>query len=232
LITTYNSSFYKTNSLFKKSIMKKSISFLNQPMATRPLLLLTVALASSLIISCNNSSDTKTTEDSAANTTTTISPAENTSGTQTAVATISGTKADTTVEGTATFTQEGTGNVKMELSVTVAKMANKTVAVHIHEHPDCGDSGKNTHGHWNPTNQAHGKWGSAAFHAGDIGNVTLDANGKGSTTIDTNLWSIGGDSTKNILNRAIIVHSGTDDFTTQPTGNAGSRIGCGIIEKK
>jgi Cu-Zn family superoxide dismutase len=209
--------------------MKKSLSFLHLSF-----LLFTAALASSVMISCNNASDSATAEDTTTNTTTTVSSADKntTSGTQSAVATLSGTKADTTVEGTATFTQEGTGNVKMELTVTVPKMANKTVAVHIHEHPDCGDSGKNTHGHWNPTNQAHGKWGSAAFHSGDIGNVSLDANGKGSTSIDTNLWSIGGDSTKNILSRAIIVHSGTDDFTTQPTGNAGSRIGCGIIEKK
>lgn len=198
----------------------------------RSLFLSIVALASGLILSCNNDGDSKKTEDT---TTTTVSSADNTtntSGTQTAVATISGTEADTTVEGTATFTQEGTGNVKLDLSVTVPKMANKTVAVHIHEHPDCGMMGKNTHGHWNPTNKPHGKFGTGDFHSGDIGNVTLDGSGKGTLTMDTDLWSIGGDSTKNIVNRAIIVHSGTDDYKTQPTGNAGSRIGCGVIEKK
>ena len=198
----------------------------------RSLLLSIVALASGLILSCNNSSDSSKAADSASNSTTTVSATDNTSGTQTAVATLSGTEADTTVEGTATFTQEGTGNVKLDLSVTVPKMANKTVAVHIHEHPDCGMMGKNTHGHWNPTNKQHGKWGTGDFHSGDIGNVSLDANGKGTLTMDTDLWSIGGDSTKNILNRAIIVHSGVDDYKTQPTGNAGSRIGCGVIEKK
>jgi superoxide dismutase, Cu-Zn family len=197
----------------------------------RSLFLSIVALASGLVLSCNNSSDSKKTEDTA---TTTVSSADNTntSGTQTAVATLSGTEADTTVEGTATFTQEGSGNVKLDLSVTVPKMANHTVAVHIHEHPDCGMMGKNTHGHWNPTNKQHGKWGTGDFHSGDIGNVSLDANGKGTLTMDTDLWTIGGDSTKNIVNRAIIVHSGVDDFKTQPTGNAGSRIGCGVIEKK
>lgn len=204
--------------------MKKSL-------LNRSLFLSIVALASGLILSCNNDGDSKKTEDT---TTTTVSSADNTntSGTQTAVATLSGTEADTTVEGTATFTEEGTGNTKLDLSVTVPKMANKTVAVHIHEHPDCGMMGKNTHGHWNPTNKPHGKFGTGDFHSGDIGNVTLDANGKGTLTMDTDLWTIGGDSTKNILNRAIIVHSGVDDFKTQPTGNAGSRIGCGVIEKK
>jgi Cu-Zn family superoxide dismutase len=205
---------------------------MKKTLLNRSLFVSIVALASGMILSCNNSSDSSTAADSSSNSTATVSSAENTSGTQTAVATLSGTEADTTLEGTATFTQEGTGNVKLDLSVTVAKMANKTVAVHIHEHPDCGMMGKNTHGHWNPTNKQHGKWGTGDFHSGDIGNVTLDANGKGTLTMDTDLWSIGGDSTKNILNRAIIVHSGVDDYKTQPTGNAGSRIGCGVIEKK
>ena len=86
------------------------------------------------------------------------------------------------------------------------------------------------HGHWNPTNANHGKWGSAAFHAGDIGNVKLDGTGKGSLNLETELWSIGGSADKNILGKAIIVHGGVDDYKTQPTGNAGSRIGCGVIQ--
>jgi superoxide dismutase, Cu-Zn family len=148
-----------------------------------------------------------------------------------AMATISGTVPDTTFSGTAEFTQQS-GKVKLVLSITCAKMANKSVAVHLHEMGDCGDMGKMAHGHWNPTNQQHGKWGSASFHLGDIGNVSLDATGKGTLEMETDLWTIGGDSTSNILNRSVIVHGGVDDFTTQPTGNAGSRIGCGVIMKK
>ena len=104
--------------------------------------------------------------------------------------------------------------------------------MHIHEHPGCGDNGKDAHGHWNPTHVNHGKWGSDAFHSGDIGNVELDGEGKGTRELETDRWSIGGDSTTNILNRSIIVHGGVDDFKTQPTGNAGNRIGCGIINRK
>ena len=148
-----------------------------------------------------------------------------------AMATLSGTVPDTTLSGTAAFTKQN-GKVKLVLNITCAKMANKSVAVHLHEMGDCGDMGKMAHGHWNPTNQQHGKWGSSSFHLGDIGNVSLDATGKGSLEMETNLWTLGGDSTSNILNRSVIVHGGTDDFTTQPTGNAGSRIGCGIIMKK
>ena len=148
-----------------------------------------------------------------------------------ATATLSGTVPDTTLSGTAAFTQQN-GKVKLVLNITCAKMANKSVAVHLHEMGDCGDMGKMAHGHWNPTNQQHGKWGSSSFHLGDIGNVSIGADGKGTLEIETDLWTIGGDDKSNILNRAVIVHGGTDDFTTQPTGNAGSRIGCGVIMKK
>lgn len=144
---------------------------------------------------------------------------------------LTGTVPDTTLRGTAEFIQQN-GNVKMILNITCLKMANKSVAVHLHEMGDCGDMGKMAHGHWNPTNQQHGKWGSGSFHSGDIGNVSLDAAGKGTLEMETDLWSMGGDGKANILNRSVIVHSGIDDFTTQPTGNAGSRIGCGVITKK
>lgn len=151
--------------------------------------------------------------------------------TNAAAATITGTKSDTTLNGTAEFTQQN-GKVKLVLNITCEKMANKSVAVHIHEMGDCGDMGNMAHGHWNPTNKQHGKWSSSSFHLGDIGNVSLDAQGKGTLKMETDLWTIGDDSTSNLLNRAFMVHSGKDDFTTQPTGGAGSRIGCGVIMKK
>ena len=149
-----------------------------------------------------------------------------------AVAELSATKSDTALNGTAKFTLQKGGKVKMDLWVSIPLLADHTVAVHIHDHGDCGAAGGNAKGHWNPTNKKHGKWGSAEFHSGDIGNVTLDASGRGTITLETDLWSIGGDMTTNILDKAIIVHSGTDDYVTQPTGNAGTRIGCGVIKTK
>lgn len=196
--------------------------------------LLILSVSTALIFSCNNSTD-KTTEETKTDSSGTNAnggTATNTSTSSSAEAKLTGTKSDTTVDGTAKFTAQDDGKVKLELELNVPKMANKSVAVHIHEHGDCGDAGKNTHGHWNPTNQQHGKWGSAAFHSGDIGNVSLDGSGKGTATLVTDLWTIGGDVQKDILGKAIIVHSGVDDYTSQPAGNAGSRIGCGVIEKK
>jgi Cu-Zn family superoxide dismutase len=136
---------------------------------------------------------------------------------------------DTTLNGTARFDQDG-DQVTMKLNLSVPSKANKSVAVHIHEMGDCGEMGKHAGGHWNPTNKNHGKWGGDSFHSGDIGNVQLDANGNGTIELKTDLWSIGGDSTKNILNKTIIVHAGVDDYTSQPSGNSGDRIGCGVIQ--
>ena len=149
----------------------------------------------------------------------------------TAVADITSTQPDTTVTGNARFNEKN-GKVKMTLKITVPKKANQSVAVHLHEHGSCGDMGKEAHGHWNPTKVNHGKWGGDNFHRGDIGNVKLDKEGKGKIEIETELWTLTGtDSTKNILSKAVIVHGGVDDYKTQPTGNAGSRIGCGVIRK-
>ena len=148
-----------------------------------------------------------------------------------ALANLAATYPDTTVNGTVRFETESDGEVKMMLDITIPAKANQTVAVHIHEHGDCGDTAHHAGGHWNPTNAPHGKWGSDAFHAGDIGNVQLDASGKGTMQLETRLWSVGGDAQKNILDKTIIVHGGVDDFTTQPTGNSGTRLACGVITK-
>jgi Cu-Zn family superoxide dismutase len=147
-----------------------------------------------------------------------------------AVAEITATKGDTTVSGRVMFDTASGGKIKMSLEITVPSNAGKNVAVHIHEHGDCGNAGKAAHDHWNPTNEQHGKWGSNSYHSGDIGNVKLDKNGKGTMTITTDRWSLGGTVEKNIIGKAIIVHSGADDYKSQPSGDSGSRIGCGVIQ--
>jgi Cu-Zn family superoxide dismutase len=184
--------------------------------------------ASSVFMACNGSSGTEDNNSDSAIVTHSDSVEHNSNATH-AQAAISGTYSDTTVEGSASFDQMD-GKVKMVLDLTIPAKANKSVAVHLHEHGDCGDMGKGAHGHWNPTDKQHGKWGSSSFHSGDIGNVELDGQGKGSLTLERDLWSIGGDSTTNILNKAVIVHGGVDDYVSQPSGNAGDRIGCGVIQ--
>jgi Cu-Zn family superoxide dismutase len=142
------------------------------------------------------------------------------------------TTADGKDIGSAKFYLMDDGKVKMDLEINYPERADSTVAVHFHEHGDCGNKGENAHGHWNPTNEAHGKWGAAAYHSGDIGNIELDSKGHGKVSITSDRWNVTDNDVSNIIGRGIIVHGGTDDYTTQPTGNSGPRVGCGVIVKK
>ena len=140
-------------------------------------------------------------------------------------------KSDSNVEGKVIFSQKD-GIVNMLASLK--GLSEGEHAIHIHAKADCSSpDGKSTGGHWNPTGQPHGKWGAeTGYHKGDIGNFTVGADGRGTVTMNTDEWCIGcGDETKDILGKAIIVHQGVDDFTSQPSGAAGSRVSCGgIIE--
>lgn len=139
-------------------------------------------------------------------------------------------KSDSSVSGEVTFAEEG-GTVSMSASLT--GLTEGVHAIHIHEKADCSSAdGKSTGGHWNPTFQPHAKWGAEdGYHKGDIGNFDADSEGNASVSFSTNEWCIGcDDETKNIVGKAIIVHQGTDDFTSQPSGAAGARVACtGII---
>ncbi|MFS8615340.1 MAG: superoxide dismutase family protein [Solitalea sp.] len=147
---------------------------------------------------------------------------------KTAVATIS-PLGENGISGTVTFTEEN-GEVKMVANIT--SPGSGTHAIHIHENGDCSaPDGSSAGGHWNPTNEDHGKWGEEPFHRGDIGNIEVGDDGAGSLELTTDLWCLDcPDSVKNIVGRAIIVHETHDDFHTQPTGNAGGRMGCAVIE--
>lgn len=139
-------------------------------------------------------------------------------------------KSNSTVAGTATFTEKK-GNVTLVAKLTGLKPG--VHAIHIHEKSDCSAAdGSSAGGHWNPTFKKHGKLGEGEAHKGDIGNFTADENGTGTITFSTAEWCIGcEDQTKNILGKSIIVHANPDDFTTQPTGNAGGRIACTAVIK-
>ncbi|MDO5616017.1 MAG: superoxide dismutase family protein [Cruoricaptor ignavus] len=135
-------------------------------------------------------------------------------------------KSGTQTQGTAQFTQKGK---TVELDMNVYKLpANSTHAAHIHEFGDCSAAdGSSAGGHWNPTNENHGKWGHSEHHAGDLGNLKSNAEGVARMVMKTDKWCIGcKDETKNIIGKSIIIHAKADDYKTQPTGNAGGRIGC------
>ena len=138
-------------------------------------------------------------------------------------------RSDSGVSGNVVFRQDDKG---VTMVAVLSGLTEGSHAIHLHETADCSaPDGTSTGGHWNPTRKQHGRWGDkAGYHKGDIGNFTADANGHGTITFVTNEWCIGcGDTTKDILGKAIIVHQGEDDYTTQPTGAAGGRVSCGGI---
>ena len=140
-------------------------------------------------------------------------------------------KSGSNTNGTVIFTEKD-GQVTLELAMN--KLSQGTHAIHIHEKADCSsEDGKSSGGHWNPTFENHGAWGSKdGYHKGDIGNFLADNNGNGGITFSTDQWCLGcDDDTKNLIGKAVIVHQGTDDLISQPSGAAGARISCvGIIE--
>jgi Cu-Zn family superoxide dismutase len=139
-------------------------------------------------------------------------------------------KSGSKVGGEALFV-EGKDVVTLHLQITGAEPGAH--AVHIHETGDCSAADASSAGnHWNPSHENHGKWGTAPFHHGDIGNVEVGADGRAQLTLASKLWTIGGAPETDILGHAVIVHAKADDFTTQPSGNAGGRVACGVIVKK
>lgn len=133
----------------------------------------------------------------------------------------------TSVTGTAVFTEQD-GKVKFEAHVRGLTPGEH--AIHIHEKADCAGTFESAGGHWNPTFKKHGKWGEGEYHRGDIGNFTVDDSGHGEIKFETDEWCIGcDDSAKDILGKSLIVHEKADDYTTQPTGNAGGRMACSAL---
>ena len=138
-----------------------------------------------------------------------------------------GSSNDSGVTGIAVFTQNGD---QITLMIEIQGASPGLHAVHIHAYGDCSASdGTSAGGHWNPTDVAHGKWGEGEFHLGDIGNITVGENETGRITLTTDLWEIGTGSDIDVVGKSIIVHADADDFVSQPSGNAGARIGCGVI---
>jgi len=129
------------------------------------------------------------------------------------------------VSGTITFTQTDDGVlVKGEIK----RLSSGKHGFHIHEYGDCSSpDGTSAGGHFNPMNKKHGAPADMNRHEGDMGNVVADASGNASIEYVDKVIRLNGPHS--ILGRGLIVHQGEDDLESQPTGNAGSRVACGVI---
>lgn len=141
-----------------------------------------------------------------------------------AVATLAPTKGNS-VSGMVTFTKVE-GGVKIVADVT--GLTPGLHGFHIHEFGDCtAPDAASAGGHFNPHHMQHGGPDAAVRHAGDFGNLEADASGKAHyERVDTTISLDGADS---IIGHGVIVHEKADDLKTQPTGNAGARVACGVI---
>ena len=140
---------------------------------------------------------------------------------------ISGTTPASNVSGEILLSERGGG---LYLEGVLTGLPSGKHGFHIHEKGDCSDAGKAAGGHFNPDKVDHGdmvKDGMTKAHPGDMGNIEANAKGKGVVKI----FLPGAALTEGkyaIVGKSIIVHEKEDDFS-QPTGNAGERIGCGVI---
>lgn len=191
-----------------------------------------VALSLVLTIGCGRDrdeeaggTDTPTPADAPSSTETTV-PAE--SSAQSMTVTLTGAPTDTDFAGTVSVHPEGTG---VHIVADVAGVDTDGMhGIHVHENGQCdhaGDDGKHfstAGGHFNPTGTEHACPPTDPRHAGDLGNIQVTG-GKGHLEVTaTNL------SFDQLRGKAIILHAGEDDCKTQPTGNSGDRLACGVAD--
>ena len=132
-------------------------------------------------------------------------------------------------KGTVRFIEQADGKLRVVARIE-GLTPNQKHAMHVHEGTECGPDGMKAGGHYNPEKHEHGLPDKAQRHAGDLGNLTANAKGVAEYEITVDNITINGQKNP-VIGRAVIVHEKPDDGG-QPTGNAGGRIGCGIIKLK
>ena len=129
------------------------------------------------------------------------------------------------VAGAVWFTKAA-GGVQVKAKIT--GLAPGTHGFHIHEFGDCSAPDFTSAGsHFNPMSQPHAGPQAEARHVGDLGNITAGADGV--ATVDVTDKQLAFDGHHGVIGRAVVVHAKADDLKTQPTGDAGGRLACGVI---
>ncbi len=131
--------------------------------------------------------------------------------------------------GTVSFTQVGN---KVQVVANVSGLTPGLHGFHIHEKGDCSSpDAMSAGGHFNPGSTPHGHPHQGPHHGGDMPMLDADASGKASLTTELEGITVA-EGPASIVGRSVIVHVAPDDFKTQPTGNSGARMACGVIARK
>jgi Cu-Zn family superoxide dismutase len=134
--------------------------------------------------------------------------------------------AGNTAAGNVAFTPNGD---RVRVLAKVSGLTPGAHGFHIHEKGDCSAAdGMSAGGHFNPTGKAHGNPAAGEHHGGDMPMLEADASGNATLDVTLDTITLGGGA-NDIVGRAVIVHKDPDDFKTQPTGNSGARVACGVI---
>jgi superoxide dismutase, Cu-Zn family len=145
-----------------------------------------------------------------------------------AVATLRPTAGNTTT-GTVRFVQAG-DVVRVSGEVRGLKPGAEH-GFHVHEKGDCSSpDGNSAGGHFNPDGKSHGRHGQGVHHVGDLPSLRADASGVAAFSFESRTVRVGS-GTADVVGKGLIVHRDPDDFTTQPTGNAGPRLACAVIAR-
>lgn len=129
------------------------------------------------------------------------------------------------VTGTVTFSRDGDG---IKIVAEVEGLTPGKHGFHIHEFGDCSASdGTSAGGHFNPEGVGHGGPDDEVRHVGDLGNIEAGEDGTARLEMTDSKISLHGEHS--IIGKAIVIHAGEDDLTSQPTGAAGERLACGVI---
>lgn len=117
----------------------------------------------------------------------------------------------------------------VKLQITLSGLTPGKHGFHVHANGDCSSGdGKSAGGHYNPNDNQHGAPDSSSRHVGDLGNVTADAQGNVNETRTDKTMKLSG--FLSVVGKAFIVHGGADDLSSQPSGAAGPRVACGVIQ--
>ena len=132
------------------------------------------------------------------------------------------------VRGSLTLTQVAPDRVR--IAGEVAGHSPGPKGFHIHDKGDCSaPDAMSAGGHFNPGGSKHGGL-TGARHAGDIGNIVFDASGKATVNVVAEGITLTQGAANNVVGRAVVVHAAADDLKTDPTGNSGGRVACGVIQ--